>query len=74
MAITCARYPSPRPPYSGATGGPEQAGFPELGPEMARERVVTVDGRGVRRDLGLGEGPYGLSKPLHVHGHASLPP
>ena len=53
----------PASPVLGSDGGPEQAGFPELGPEMAREYVVTVDGRGVRRNLGLGEGPYGVSKP-----------
>ena len=64
----------PASPVLGSNGEPEQAGFPELGPELSREGVVSVDGLGVRRDLGLGEGPYGLSKPLHVHGHASLPP
>src|SRR5690606_23914345 len=47
-------------------GHAEQAQLAEPGPQVLRERVLLVDPRRARRDLGLGEPPHRLAQRIDL--------
>ena len=68
----------------GVHGDAQQAQFAQLGPQVLRERIVVVDLRRTRRDLGLREPLHGLAQRIQffaqrkpadgIRSHSVLPP